>query len=132
LTLEITEGTLMLEADRTLALLKQFRAMGIGMAIDDFGTGYSSLSYLARLPVSEVKIDKSFIMALTDPGNRAIVEAVIKLGRAFGLRVVAEGVEDGPTWEIIRALSCDLAQGYYLSKPLPADAFVRWLRARPS
>jgi EAL domain-containing protein (putative c-di-GMP-specific phosphodiesterase class I) len=132
LTLEITEGTIMLEAERTLDLLQRFRKMGIGISIDDFGTGYSSLAYLGRLPVDEIKIDKSFVMALSDPGNRAIVDAVIQLGHAFGLRVVAEGVKDASTWETIRARPCDLAQGFFMSPPIPADAFVPWLRARSS
>jgi diguanylate cyclase (GGDEF)-like protein len=127
LTLEITEGTIMLEAERTLDLLQRFRKMGLGVAIDDFGTGYSSLAYLGRLPVDEIKIDKSFVMALGDPGNRAIVDAVIQLGQAFGLRVVAEGVKDGPTWDTIRTLPCDLGQGFFMSPPIPADEFVPWL-----
>jgi diguanylate cyclase (GGDEF)-like protein len=130
LTLEITEGTIMLEPERTLELLQRFRRTGIGVAIDDFGTGYSSLTYLSRLPVDEIKIDKSFVMALDDAGNQAIVDAVVQLGRAFGLRVVAEGVKDGPTWDVISAYPATLAQGFHISRPLPADEFVRWLRTR--
>jgi diguanylate cyclase (GGDEF)-like protein len=130
LILEITEGTIMLEAERTLDLLQHFREMGIGISIDDFGTGYSSLAYLGRLPVDEIKIDRSFVMDLGDPGNRAIVDAVIQLGHAFGLRVVAEGVKDSLTWDAIRARPCDLGQGFFMSPPVPADAFARWLNAR--
>jgi EAL domain-containing protein (putative c-di-GMP-specific phosphodiesterase class I) len=130
LILEITEGTVMLEAERTLDLLQHFREMGIGISIDDFGTGYSSLAYLGRLPVDEIKIDRSFVMDLGDPGNRAIVDAVIQLGHAFGLRVVAEGVKDSLTWDAIRARPCDLGQGFFMSPPVPADAFARWLNAR--
>jgi diguanylate cyclase (GGDEF)-like protein len=127
LTLEITEGTIMLEAQRALELLKRFRGMGVGVAIDDFGTGYSSLSYLSRLPVDEIKIDKSFVMALSEPGNRAIVEAVTALGRAFELRVVAEGVKDRETWDAMTMVGCSIAQGFHLSPPVPADAFEGWL-----
>jgi diguanylate cyclase (GGDEF)-like protein len=130
LALEITEGTIMLEPERTLAMLQRFRQMGLGVAIDDFGTGYSSLTYLSRLPVDEVKIDKSFVMALSDPGNRAIVDAVVQLGRAFGLRVVAEGVKDGRTWNTIASFHGVVAQGYHLSPPLPAEQFVQWMTAR--
>jgi diguanylate cyclase (GGDEF)-like protein len=130
LILEITEGTIMLEPERTLELLQRFRRVGIGVAIDDFGTGYSSLTYLSRLPVDEIKVDKSFVMALNDPGNRAIVDAVVQLGRAFGLRVVAEGVKDGPTWDTIAGLGGVIAQGFHLSPPLPADQLALWLKAR--
>jgi diguanylate cyclase (GGDEF)-like protein len=130
LILEITEGTIMLEPERTLELLQRFRRAGIGVAIDDFGTGYSSLTYLSRLPVDEIKVDKSFVMALIDPGNRAIVDAVVQLGRAFGLRVVAEGVKDGPTWNTIAGLGGVVAQGFHLSPPIPPDQLVLWLKAR--
>ena len=129
LTLEITEGTIMLEADRILELLQQFRKMGIGIAIDDFGTGYSSLSDLSRLPVDEIKIDKSFVMGLGERGNRAIVEAVIELGRAFDLRVVAEGLKNEATLEAIAALKCPVAQGYHFSAPVPAESFKEWTHA---
>jgi diguanylate cyclase (GGDEF)-like protein len=130
LILEITEGAIMLEPERTLELLQRFRRVGIGVAIDDFGTGYSSLTYLSRLPVDEIKVDKSFVMALNDPGNRAIVDAVVQLGRAFGLRVVAEGVKDGPTWDTIAGLGGVIAQGFHLSPPIPADQLALWLKAR--
>ena len=131
LTLEITEGTIMLEPQRTLALLQRFRELQLGVAIDDFGTGYSSLSYLSRLPVDEIKIDKSFVMTMAEVGNRAIVAAVIEMGRAFGLRVVAEGVKDKATYETIVALHCPVAQGYYWSAPVPAGEFADLLaRAR--
>jgi diguanylate cyclase (GGDEF)-like protein len=131
LTFEITEGTIMLEAERTLDLLQRFREMNLGVSIDDFGTGYSSLSYLSKLPIDEIKIDKSFVMDIAQIGNRAIVAAVIELGRAFGLRVVAEGVKDQATWETIEDLRCPVAQGYYWSAPVPASAFEELLaRAR--
>jgi len=125
-TLEVTEGAMMLEATRTLDVLHRMRALGINISIDDFGTGYSSLAYLSRLPVNEVKIDRTFVMAVTTPGSRAIVRAIIDLGKVFELRVVAEGVKDEETWTQLHSLGCDIAQGYYLSVPIPADEFVLW------
>jgi diguanylate cyclase (GGDEF)-like protein len=125
-TLEVTEGAMMLEATRTLDVLQRIRDLGVNISIDDFGTGYSSLAYLSRLPVNEVKIDRAFVMDITTPGPRAIVEAVIKLGKVFGLRVIAEGVKDEPTWTQLRSLGCDIAQGYYLSEPVAAEAFATW------
>jgi EAL domain-containing protein (putative c-di-GMP-specific phosphodiesterase class I) len=125
-TLEVTEGAMMLEATRTLDVLRRMRALGINISIDDFGTGYSSLAYLSRLPVNEVKIDRTFVMAVTAPGSRAIVRAVIDLGKVFELRVVAEGVKDEATWTELHSLGCDIAQGYYLSVPMPADEFAAW------
>jgi diguanylate cyclase (GGDEF)-like protein len=125
-TLEVTEGAMMLEATRTLDVLRRMRALGINISIDDFGTGYSSLAYLSRLPVNEVKIDRTFVMAVTTPGSRAIVRAVIDLGKVFELRVVAEGVKDEATWTELHSLGCDIAQGYYLSVPMPADDFAAW------
>ena len=129
LTLEITEGTMMLEAERVLEVLHRFRKMGIGIAIDNFGTGYSSLSYLSRLPVDEIKIDKSFVMALAERGNRAIVESVIELGRAFDLRVVAEGLKNEATFQAMTELGCPVAQGFHFSAPVPADSFKQWTEA---
>jgi diguanylate cyclase (GGDEF)-like protein len=129
LTLEITEGTIMLEADRILDVLQRFRKMGIGIAIDNFGTGYSSLSYLSRLRVDEIKIDKSFVMGLGERGNRAIVESVIELGRAFDLRVVAEGLKNEATLAEMAALKCPVAQGFHFSAPMPAESFKAWTQA---
>jgi len=129
LTLEITEGTLMLQPERILDELVRFRKLGIGIAIDDFGTGYSSLSYLSRLPIDEIKIDSSFVMALAERGNRAIVESVIELGRAFGLRVVAEGLKNEATLQAITELGCPVAQGFHFSAPMPAESFKQWTHA---
>ena len=104
--------------------------MGVRISIDDFGTGYSSLSYLKRLPVDELKIDRSFVSHLaTDDHDLAIVRSTISLAHDLGLTVVAEGVEDLATWKVLAQLDCDVVQGYYLSRPLTADALVRWLRA---
>ena len=131
LTLEITEGAILLEPQRSRAVLEAVRAMGAEVSLDDFGTGYSSLAHLGRLPVDEIKIDKSFVMALEIPGNRAIAQAVIDLGREFGIRVVAEGVKDRPTWDELAAMGCPVAQGFYLSPPVAAPAFAEWAATRP-
>jgi predicted signal transduction protein with EAL and GGDEF domain len=126
LTLEITEATMMLEAERVPEVLHRFRKMGIGVAIDTFGTGYSSLSYLSRLPVNEIKIDKSFVMALGERGNRAIVESVIELGRAFDRRGVAEGLKNEATLRTMTDLGCPAAQGFPFSAPMPAESLREW------
>jgi len=112
----------MSEPERVLAVLEEVRALGVGLAVDDFGTGYSSLAHLARLPVDTIKIDRSFVGGLdADEGRRAIVAATIDLGHTLGLRVVAEGVEDDRAVEELRALGCDIGQGYGLGRPVPAD-----------
>jgi diguanylate cyclase (GGDEF)-like protein len=122
LILEITESTIMADPGRTVGVLSRLSAMGVGLAIDDFGTGYSSLSYLKRLPVDEVKIDKSFVMNMrTDDNDAVIVRSTVDLAKNLGLKVTAEGVEDRETWDRLVALGCDRAQGYYLSRPLPAS-----------
>ena len=126
MTLEITEGAMMLDPTRTIDVLHGIRALGVNLSVDDFGTGYSSLAFLSRLPLNEVKIDRGFVMDVLTPGPRAIVQAVIDLGRAFGIRVVAEGVADEDTWDQLYALGCDVAQGYHLSPALPPDAFASW------
>ncbi len=113
---------------KTVEVLEGFHAMGIGLSVDDFGTGYSSLTYLKRLPVSEVKIDKSFITHITsDANDGAIVRSVADLGRHLGLSVVAEGVEDQVAWDTLGNLGCTLGQGYHLARPLPADEFEQWM-----
>jgi EAL domain-containing protein (putative c-di-GMP-specific phosphodiesterase class I) len=105
--------------------------MGVTLAIDDFGTGYSSLAYLKRLPVDELKIDRSFVAGMArDDSDAVIVRSTIDLARNLGLVVTAEGVEDGPTWQLLEALGCHLAQGYFLGKPMTAARFMRWLRER--
>jgi diguanylate cyclase (GGDEF)-like protein len=129
---EITESTIMADPFRALAVLKRLHDMGTKLSIDDFGTGYSSLAYLKQLPVDAVKIDKSFVMSMvTDENDAAIVRSTIDLARNLGLAVVAEGVEDEAIWQILSSLGCDLAQGHYLSRPLPAAELVDWFQQRP-
>lgn len=126
--LEITESAIMAEPTRAAKLLEQLSSRGMCIAIDDFGTGYSSLSYLRRLAVSEVKIDRSFVIGLSSElGDLAIVRAVIDLGHRLNLRVVAEGVEDAKTWDLLEAAGCDLAQGYHMARPMPGADLVRWI-----
>ena len=128
LKLEITESAVMAEPARVLDAMSRLRRVGFSFAIDDFGTGYSSLAYLQRLPVEEIKIDRSFVSLLPeDAGSAAIVRATIELGGSLGLDVVAEGVEDDATWQILKRLGCSTAQGYFLSRPMPAAEVKGWL-----
>lgn len=129
LELEVTENIVMLDPDAAADTLKKLRTLGVRIAIDDFGTGYSSLSYLKRFPLDALKIDQSFVRDLTkDPSDAAIVEASITLGKKLGLEVIAEGVETKEQFEILRAHGCDLAQGYYVSRPLSKNELVDLLR----
>jgi diguanylate cyclase len=129
LTLEVTESTLMADPTQAKTVLLRLAALGVSLSIDDFGTGYSSLGYLIELPVSEVKIDKSFVLRLDgNEKNAAIVRSVSDLGRHLGLQVVAEGVETAAAWHGVRTLGCAVAQGYYLSRPLPATELARWIQ----
>jgi len=133
-TLEITESVLMADPTQARAVLTRLSALGVRVAIDDFGTGYSSLAYLKQLPVDAVKIDKSFVhsMGTTDATkDTAIVRSIIELGHNLGLVVVAEGIEDAGAWAQVRALGGDVAQGYYMSRPLPAPSLDRWLESSP-
>jgi EAL domain-containing protein (putative c-di-GMP-specific phosphodiesterase class I) len=128
LVLEITETNVMSDAEYALRVLNRLSAMGVKLAIDDFGTGYSSLAYLKRLPVEEVKIDKSFVLNMQHDDNDAvIVRSIIDLARNLGLRVVAEGVETTGAWDALRDMGCDIAQGYVISRPLPVDQLNAWL-----
>jgi diguanylate cyclase (GGDEF)-like protein len=127
IALEVTESAVMEDPAHALAILERLHEMGVRLAIDDFGTGYSSLAYLKRLPVDELKIDKSFVMGLVhDSDDAAIVRATIDLAHHMGLTVTAEGVEDRHVLETLRRLGCDHAQGIHVSRPLPADALERW------
>lgn len=127
LTLEITETAMMNRPEHCIGVMKQLRDHGLRLSIDDFGTGYSSLAYLKDLPVDELKIDKSFVdNLLTDEDDRKIVSAVSSLARNFDLKTVAEGVEDHETFEYLRKLGCNVAQGYYIAKPMPPEEFPQW------
>jgi diguanylate cyclase len=130
LVLEVTESLLMEDRDRAATVLTQLRAAGTAVAIDDYGTGYSSLAYLADLPVTEIKLDRTFVAAMTTSDrNAAIVTSTVRLAHALGLTFVAEGVEDEATLAALSAAGCDVAQGYHISRPLPADAVAALLRA---
>ncbi|WP_158675434.1 bifunctional diguanylate cyclase/phosphodiesterase [Thiohalobacter thiocyanaticus] len=130
--LELTESALMLSPDKSLDTLRQLHAKGFSLLIDDFGTGYSSLSYLQRMPVSALKIDKSFVQAMLDgPESLTIVRSTIALAHDLGLKVVAEGVETQAILQQLDALDCDVAQGYFFSRPLPTDQFDAWLENSP-
>lgn len=128
LTLELTESTVMGGSHRSLAVLEGLQDLGVGLSVDDFGTGYSSLSHLRQLPVTELKVDKSFVSTMTtNDHDKVIVRTLIDLGRSLGLRTVAEGVESRDAWDLLREFGCDEAQGYLLSRPLPAGQFTSWL-----
>jgi diguanylate cyclase (GGDEF)-like protein len=130
LKLEITESAVMAEPGRVLESMKRLRAAGIRFAIDDFGTGYSSLAYLQRLPVEEIKIDRSFVGQMSgEAGSAAIVRATIELGGSLGLEVVAEGVEDEPTWHALKRMGCSAAQGYFIARPMPIGELDGWMRS---
>jgi predicted signal transduction protein with EAL and GGDEF domain len=129
LQLEITEGALMADPHRVLVTLARLRQLGVSIALDDFGTGYSSMVHLRRLPLSEVKIDRSFVLgAGSDADDAVIVRSMIELTAALGLRVVAEGVEDDRTWRMLTAAGCHVAQGWFCARPMPADELMPWLR----
>lgn len=128
LVFEITESAVMAEPARALETLNKLEKMGIRISLDDFGTGYSSLSYLKKLPVSEIKIDKSFIKDMElDASDTVIVRSTIALGHNLGMKVVAEGVENIEIWDLLTALGCDASQGYYMSRPLSVEALDEWL-----
>jgi EAL domain-containing protein (putative c-di-GMP-specific phosphodiesterase class I) len=129
LVLEVTENVLASDTARVTRCLSQLHEMGVALAIDDFGTGYSSLSYLKRLPVDQLKIDRSFAAGLT-PGDDAIVRFTIDLAHNLGLTVVAEGVESAATWDRLRQLGCDAAQGGFIALPASAAETRRWVARR--
>ena len=128
LQLEITESMIMSDPDRALATVSRLSALGVRLSVDDFGTGYSSLANLRKMPIDELKIDRSFVSPmLRDESDLIIVRSTINLGHDLGLNVIAEGVEDSATLDQLAELGCDHAQGYHVSRPMPADAFNAWL-----
>ncbi len=130
LTLELTENTLMVDPEQCLVTLQRLKELGVSLSIDDYGTGYCSLSYLQKLPVDELKLDRAFVTNLHLPRDRAIVASTVGLAHALDLRLVAEGVENQASLDLLRQLGCDTAQGYHLSRPLTATAMTGWLRQR--
>ena len=131
LEVEIVESALAVDLERTVQILTRLREMGIRIAIDDFGSGYSSLVYLKRLPVHTIKIDQSFVRDMNHKCDAAIVRSTIDLSHTLGLEVVAEGVEDKETYDLLTTMGCDFVQGYYLGCPLPAPEFTHWLQTLP-
>ena len=129
LEIELTEGTLMHQPEDTIKTLCELKALGIRLSIDDFGTGYSSLSYLKRFPLDTLKVDQSFVGDIPDePDAVAIVSAVIAMGHALKLKIIAEGVETRGQMDFLRAMGCDIAQGYYMGHAMPHGEFVRLLQ----
>jgi len=130
LSLEVTEGVLMTEPERARHTIARLRELGVTTEIDDFGTGYSSLAYLQQLPVTGIKIDRQFVVAMVrDERSDAIVRATIRLSHELGFEVVAEGIEDREMWDVLAASGCDVGQGYYVGRPMPADRVRDWLRS---
>jgi EAL domain-containing protein (putative c-di-GMP-specific phosphodiesterase class I) len=131
LELEVTESALMIDPERARQTLEKLSALGVRISLDDFGVGYTSLSQLKALPISEIKIDRSFVMTMTqDRSDSSIVASVISLGHSLGLTLVAEGVEDTGILSALAGYGCDVAQGNHLSGPIPVAAFDAWRSSR--
>jgi EAL domain-containing protein (putative c-di-GMP-specific phosphodiesterase class I) len=129
--LEITEGTVMQDADKALTVMHGLRQRGFQLAVDDFGTGYSSMAYLKKLPLNELKIDKAFVLNLAETQeDMLIVRSIIELGHNLGFKIVAEGLENVASLKILDQMHCDMVQGYWISKPMPDCDFVAWLSNR--
>lgn len=132
LKLEITESAIISDVVRATAVVKRLHEMGVKVSIDDFGTGYTSLSYIRKLPVDEIKIDKSFVLNMNNVDDDAvIVRTLLELAKNLGLSVVAEGVEDRETWYMLAGLGCHVAQGYYMSRPADLETFESWFKTSP-
>jgi diguanylate cyclase (GGDEF)-like protein len=132
LSLELTESSFIDDPERALRVLTALAALGVGLSIDDFGTGYSSLGLLARMPVHEMKVDRSFVLGLAaDAGYAAIVRSAIDMGHSLGLKVVAEGIETQSIADRLRELRCDIGQGYLYARPMPAQEFAAWVAGKP-
>ena len=133
ITLEITESAIFDDPGHATENLERLHALGCKLSIDDYGTGYSSLAYLRRLPLDELKIDKTFVTGMArDASDAVIVRSTIELAHNMGLRVVAEGVEDEATLDQLRVLGCDTVQGFFLARPMAPKDLVAWFRARSS
>jgi EAL domain-containing protein (putative c-di-GMP-specific phosphodiesterase class I) len=131
LAIELTEESVIRDPQLAVAALAELRALGIEiLAIDDFGTGYSSLTRLRDLPLTALKIDRSFVVDASVDGDATLIAAIADLAHKFGLGVVAEGIEDEATWKRMAALGCDIGQGYWLSRPLRSEVVLDWMRGR--
>jgi diguanylate cyclase (GGDEF)-like protein len=131
LRLEVTESAVMVDTELTIGVLRDLHRLGVRLSIDDYGTGYASMVYLKRIPVDELKIDRSFIEDVTyNPNDELLVRSAVDLGHSLGLTVVAEGVERREQAEVLRKLGCDVAQGYHFARPMPTDQFLSWLLER--
>jgi diguanylate cyclase (GGDEF)-like protein len=132
LILEVTESAMMSDPETALRVLTRLHEMGVTLSIDDFGTGYSSLAYLQKLPVSELKIDRSFVQHMADrPQDRKIVRSIIDLAHNLDMRVVAEGIEDQRSLDMLVSMGCDYGQGFYIARPMPAGQLSDWLHQAP-
>jgi EAL domain-containing protein (putative c-di-GMP-specific phosphodiesterase class I) len=128
LVLEMTESVLLDDSETVLDILRQLKALGARLAIDDFGTGYSSLSYLHRFPVDILKIDRSFVERLSHASDNAeLARTIVRLGQSLQLQTVAEGIEDSTQFLALRRMGCDIGQGYYFGRPMPAQDMERLL-----
>jgi EAL domain-containing protein (putative c-di-GMP-specific phosphodiesterase class I) len=129
LTLELTETAVVRHEQSAMKFMKEIRERGCGLALDDFGTGYSSFNYLRQFPLTELKIDQSFVRNLADDASdQRIVNALVDLAHTFGMHALAEGVEDERSAQSLRTLGCDLAQGYFFARPMPHGEFTAWWR----
>ncbi len=132
LTLEVTESALVDDVTTSFITLEELRSLGVGISIDDFGTGYSSMAYFKNIPANELKIDQSFVFYMLENAmDQHIVNTVIELGRGFNLKVVAEGIENMETFQALKELGCDIAQGYHIARPMPLADLVQWLTEHP-
>jgi EAL domain-containing protein (putative c-di-GMP-specific phosphodiesterase class I) len=132
LQVEITESAIMVDPERALQTLQDLRKAGVRIAIDDFGVGYSSLGYLRKLPADELKIDKSFVLNMAvNRDDASIVRSVVGLGHNLGLRVVAEGLDNKRSLDMLVEMGCDMGQGFFLSRPVPASELTAWMQRPP-
>ena len=128
LTIEITESALMEDMSTSLITLEELKSLGVNISIDDFGTGYSSMAYFKYIPANELKIDQSFVRyMLENTMDEHIVKTIIEMAHGFEIDVIAEGIENKETYEALKAIGCNIAQGFYLAKPMSQEQFIEWL-----